>query len=140
MAAIANGGWLVVPHVATLEGVARRTGDVVIAPRDLTRRRIHGLHESTLAAIREGLEATVQQPFGTGYRTVRTDGITIAGKSGTAETAVENRDHAWFAGYVPATNPQFAFTVVLENGGSGSRTAGPVVRRIIQFMLSADIL
>lgn len=140
MAAIANGGWLVVPHVATLEGVARRANDIVIAPRDLSRRRVLGLQQSTLDAIREGLRATVEQPFGTGYRTVRIEGITIAGKSGTAETSVLDRDHAWFAGYVPADNPKYAFAVVLENGGSGSRVAGPVVRRTIQFMLNNGIL
>jgi penicillin-binding protein 2 len=140
MGAIANGGWLVVPHVATLEGVARRAGDIVVAPRDLTRRRVHGLHEQTLIAIREGLRAAVEQPFGTGYRTVRIDGVKIAGKSGTAETSVENRDHAWFAGYVPADNPKYAFTVVLEDGGSGSRVAGPVARKTIQFMLHNGML
>jgi len=140
MAAIANGGWLVVPHVATLEGVARRTDDPGVEPRDLARRRVPGLQVETLQAIREGLVATVQQPYGTGYRTVRLDAVPIAGKSGTAETSAEDRSHAWFAGYFPVDQPQYAVAVMLENGGSGSKVAGPLVREIVQFMAEEDIL
>ena len=135
MAAIANGGWLVVPHVVSPDGVARTTDEIDDAPRDLTRRRIPGLSEETLAAVREGLASAVEQPYGTGYRTVRLDGVAIAGKSGTAETSPEKADHAWFAGYVPADKPRYAFAVVLEHGGSGSRAAGPVAREMVRFMV-----
>ncbi len=140
MAAIANGGWLVVPHIVSPDGIVRRTGEIDDSPRDLSRRRITGLHEETLDLIREGLTAAVEQPYGTGYRTVRIEGIRIAGKSGTAETAPGKPDHAWFAGYVPADKPRYAFAVVLEHGGSGSRTAGPVAREVIRFMIDRGLI
>ena len=135
MAAIANGGWLVVPHVVSPDGIARTTDEIDDSPRDLTRRRIPGLREETLATVREGLASAVEQPYGTGYRTVRLDGVSIAGKSGTAETSPGKADHAWFAGYVPADKPRYAFAVVLEHGGSGSRAAGPVAREVVRFMV-----
>lgn len=82
----------------------------------------------------------VSSPRGTGYRTVRLDEIAIAGKTGTAEAGAGRRDHAWFAGYVPADRPQIAFTVVLEHAGSGGRAAGPAARELVQSLLELDML
>jgi penicillin-binding protein 2 len=110
------------------------------SPRDLSRRRISGLRTETLTAVREGLNEAVEQPYGTGYRTVRLSGVTIAGKSGTAETSPGKPDHAWFTGYVPADAPRYAFVVVLEHGGSGSRAAGPVARELIRFMVDEQLI
>lgn len=140
MAAIANGGWLVVPHAVSSDGVARTSEEIDDTPRDLSRQRVTGLHDVTLRAIQEGLTDAVEQPYGTGYRTVRLENVPIAGKSGTAETSPGKPDHAWFAGYVPAAAPQFAFTVVLEHGGSGSRAAGPLVRELVKSMMEHGLI
>lgn len=120
MAAIANGGLLVTPHVADL--IATSTSAVEIGDR-------------TLAAVRRGLEQVVADPQGTASATVRLDALDIAGKTGTAENASGN-DHAWFAGYAPAERPRYAFVVVIEYGGGGGETAGPVVRRLVEKMHS----
>lgn len=140
IAAIANGGWLVTPHLVSPDGVARDSRDTDDRPHSISRRRITDLSDQTLERIREGMEAVVQQPWGTGHKTVRLDGVKIAGKTGTAETARGRPDHAWFAGYVPADNPQIAFVVVLENGGSGSRAAGPVARELVREMLRLSVV
>lgn len=140
MAAIANGGWLITPHVVSPDGTARTTNDIDDRPRELSRRRITGLSESTLKRVREGLRAVVQEPYGSGYKTVRLDEVSIAGKTGTAETGPSKPDHAWFAGYVPADKPKYAFVVVFEHGGSGSRTAGPVARETIRKMWHLGLL
>lgn len=134
MAAIANGGWLVTPHVVSPDGMARRTDEVDDRPHQVSRRKIRGLSDETLKHVRDGLRAVVQEPSGTGYRTVRLKEVTIGGKTGTAETGSKSHDHAWFAGYVPADNPVYAFVVVLEHGGSGSRAAGPVARELVRRM------
>ena len=140
MAAIANGGWLVTPHVVSADGTARSATDIDDRPQDLSRRRIPGLTEHTLARVREGLRAVVQEPYGTGYKTVRLAEVAIAGKTGTAETGPGKPDHAWFAGYVPADEPRYSFVVVLEHGGSGSRAAGPVTRELVQKMLDSGLV
>ena len=77
---------------------------------------------------------------GTGHRHVFLDDVTIAGKTGTAETGGRKGDHAWFAGYVPAEQPQVAFVVVVEHGGSGGKVAGPLARRLVQEMLRLGIV
>lgn len=97
------------------------------------------LSDRTLAAIREGLELTVEHPQGTG-RKAQIPGLLIAGKTGTAEVNGDKSDHAWFAGYVPADRPRYAFTVFLEHGGSGGKAAAPLARQVIMSMIEADLL
>lgn len=73
----------------------------------------------------------------------------MAGKSGTAQVveikqgeeydeevlAESNRKHAWFIAFAPADDPVIALAVLLENGGGGSSTAGPVAREVIDSYL-----
>ncbi|HUQ69322.1 MAG TPA: penicillin-binding transpeptidase domain-containing protein [Planctomycetaceae bacterium] len=144
MAAIANGGALVTPHLVAAGGptsVAEPLGtDVrpVFAHPDP--QPIEGLHLETLAAIREGLDRVVQDSHGTGYKTVRLDEVAIAGKTGTAEAGGGRPDHAWFAGYAPADHPRVAFAVVLEHGGSGGKTAGPIAREFVRSLLQTGLI
>jgi penicillin-binding protein 2 len=73
----------------------------------------------------------------------------IAGKSGTAqvfgikqdekykesEVAERLRDHGLFIAFAPADDPTIAVAVVVENGRSGSGTAGPIARKVIDAYL-----
>ncbi len=140
MAAIANEGQLVTPHLAGEAGPAKlddsRSFHPVFAHPEA--QPIVGLHPETLAAVREGLTMVVHDPRGTAYNTVRLKDVTVAGKTGTAET--NGADHAWFAGYVPAERPRVAFVVVLEHGGSGGKSAGPVARQFVSSLLELGLI
>jgi penicillin-binding protein 2 len=138
MAAVATGK-LLAPHIG-----ARDQGPGTGGARGLSRfssdengtvplggSAIAGLHPSTLAAVREGLERVVADPKGTAYGSVRLDSIAVAGKTGTAAAGEGRRDHAWFAGYAPAAAPRLAFVVVLEHAGDGAVAAGPVAKRLV---------
>jgi penicillin-binding protein 2 len=140
MAAIANGGYLVTPRLVIDEGAV--DGDAASADQRpaIKPRRVPGFETSTLLPVREGLERVVSDPHGTGYKTVRMQEISIAGKTGTAETGGGRPDHAWFAGYVPADQPRYAFAIVLEHAGSGGKTAGPVAHDLVQIMLEEGLL
>lgn len=147
MAAVANDGYLVEPRFREerpqvdsdrqsaspiqLVGHATESSGV--------RSRIIGLSSETLVRVRSGLRQVVEHPRGTGKR-VRMEQVPIAGKTGTAEIGGGRNDHAWFAGYAPADNPQVAFVVVLEEGGSGGRVAGPVAREFVESLLEFGIL
>jgi len=149
MAAVANGGNLVSPHVAQ-----ERPGDVSrpssqpgsgielvgfaeVAPR--APERVEGLMPGTLERIREALVSVVESPQGTGHL-VRIEGVTIAGKTGTAENGGGRPDHAWFAGYAPAERPRVAFVVFLEQGGSGGQAAGPIAREFVRALSASGQL
>jgi penicillin-binding protein 2 len=140
MAAVANGGYLVTPHVVRDFGPSFGDAESSEFPSATQPQRIAGLTEASLARVREGLEKVVAHPRGTGYKRVRLSQITIAGKTGTAETGGTKGDHAWFAGYVPAREPRIAFVVVLEHAGSGGRVAGPVARQLVEAMLELGVL
>jgi penicillin-binding protein 2 len=137
MAAVGNGGKLVTPKLVDSAGPAtiddRSPADDSSADSSL--RPIPELSSRTLEWVRMGLAQVVADRHGTGYKTVRLNEITIAGKTGTAEPGGGKPDHAWFAGYVPAERPKIAFVVVLENAGSGGHAAGPVARKLVQSLL-----
>jgi penicillin-binding protein 2 len=138
MAAVANGGKLVTPHVvADLGLTSEREVDGAAATPDLPEHRpqsIPGWKNETLAELRAGLEAVVANPDGTGYNTIRVSSVSIAGKTGTAETGGNLPDHAWFAGFAPADAPRIAVVVALEHGGSGAEAAGPIARQVVEHL------
>ncbi len=141
MAAIANGGYLVRPHV--VDAQARLTdgsegGGMSWSAKP--RQKIRGLDPNALEQVRSGLFSAVQDEGGTAYRSTRLDSIAIAGKTGTAEVGGGRPDHAWFAGYAPAGQPQVAFVVMLEHGGSGGSAAGPLARELVKRMQVLGLL
>jgi penicillin-binding protein 2 len=133
VAAVANGGWLVTPHVASEDGWSQQIDHAEAAPV-LQRRRVEGITAEKLEAIQAGMDAAVNDPAGTAYKTVRLPHVRIAGKTGTAEAAPGKPDHAWFAGWFPAEAPEYVVVVVLEHGGSGGRAAGPIAREVVRCM------
>lgn len=57
-------------------------------------------------------------------------------KTGTAEYTAdgETRTHAWITGFTPCEEPEYTITVFVEDGGSGSQTAGPILKEIIEYL------
>ena len=133
MAAVANGGLLVAPHVVR-QGTS--SGDRALPlPQP-----VPGLTYSTLAAIRAGLLRTVADTEGTAHGSLYLEQISIAGKTGTAVIGEGQPEHAWFAGYVPADRPRYAMVVVLERAGNAATAACPVAKRLVLRMLETGLL
>lgn len=141
MAALANGGYLVTPRVVSRSTVGQPTmTSLDDRAESVPKRPIEMVDVELLDRIREGMERVVNHPSGTGYKSVRLSDVKIAGKTGTAEVGGGRSDHAWFAGYVPADEPRYAFAIVIEHGGSGGRTAGPVARAVVERMIELEML
>lgn len=140
MAVVANDGEMIVPHFAHSIVPSSESSTTTRQMISHPRRYVSGIHPGTLERVREGLISVVAHPRGTGYKTVRMKDVTIAGKTGTAETGGGKNDHAWFAGFVPAERPKYAFAVVIEHGGSGSRVAGPVAQKLVRSLLDSGLL
>jgi peptidoglycan glycosyltransferase len=65
-------------------------------------------------------------------------GLSVAGKTGTAETGTQGLNDAWFIGYAPADNPKVAVAVVIEDSsGTGGQVAAPIAGVVIRTALSA---
>ncbi|MDP7040864.1 MAG: penicillin-binding protein 2 [Myxococcota bacterium] len=105
-----------------------------------------------LNMVQKGLEAVVMEEGGTAYYR-RSRKTTMSGKTGTAQVVrlganrldsrdVEyfSRDHAWFAAYAPAQNPDIVIVVLNEHAGHGSSQAAPIAVAVIDkyFELKAQ--
>ncbi len=125
LAAVANGGELVTPHVVT--EVRSPEGQVVarIAPPSAGRVRVSA---QTMAVLQAGLAAVVTR--GTAS-SIQIPGLAVAGKTGTAENP-HGKPHAWFAGYAPADAPRLVVVAIVENAGFGAEFAAPIVRRVVE--------
>jgi len=77
-----------------------------------------GISEDTFKIIKEGMRKAVEERGGTASG-ARVDGMDIAGKTGTAETGIERKTHAWFAGFSPVEKPKISLVIFLEYGGKG---------------------
>ena len=120
----ANGGWLVEPWVV------RSVADQPVSRR-ASRRRI-GWSRATIEAVREGMIAVVRDPHGTGHRAF-TEAVTIAGKTGTAQTHLPEQPHGWFVGFCPVAQPKVAMAIVTEHGGSGGDLPAEIARTICEY-------
>ncbi|MCP4086476.1 MAG: penicillin-binding protein 2 [Actinomycetia bacterium] len=90
--------------------------------------------EAVADPILRGLRGVTINELGTAYEAFSgfpLNSFAVAGKTGTAQVNGK-ADTALFAAWAPATEPRFAVAVVLEEAGFGSRSAAPLVRRILE--------
>lgn len=72
----------------------------------------------------------------------RIDGVSVAGKTGTAENGEDDPYTLWFTGFAPADDPKYAITVLVEDGGGqgqagfGNGIAAPVARQVLEAVLN----
>ena len=102
--------------------------------------------------VREGMRRVVNGPRGTARAIAPETDLLIAGKSGTAQVAAQERDedmdestaqhlrhHALFIAYAPYGNPSIVVVAVVEHGGGGSAEAAPVARTVIDTWLEQGV-
>jgi penicillin-binding protein 2 len=140
-AALANGGTLFVPQlVSRVEGP---DGTVIQSFPPTVRRQVH-VTPAHLAMINSGLTGVVSELHGTAHAAQIAE-VDIAGKTGTAQVSrivrdptdprrgwSTQRDHAWFAGFAPAANPEIALVFLVEHGGSGGHEAAPLMTQVVR--------
>jgi len=123
--AFANGGWLIEPSIV-------KTVDGRPLSHRPSRRRVPW-SASTMDAVRAGMQAVISHPGGTGHRAWN-EAISIAGKTGTAQTHVPGRTHAWFVGYCPVDEPRAAMAILAEFGGSGGDLPAAIARIVCEYL------
>jgi penicillin-binding protein 2 len=157
-ATIARGGTVRDPTL-----IAQR-GERLVPPRPEL-----SLDEALVETILKGLRASVSEPYGTGHHIsypdgtrepiINAEGVTVWAKTGTAQARsrefdlncdgtddveLDDPSHAWFVGLVGAgtedAEPAIAIAVVVEYGGSGGRTAGPIANQIIRALQAEGYL
>ncbi len=125
-AAIANDGKWVKPHLVKKRIEKDKTNTISVEKKKLP------VSEYNLNLIQTALYKTVNESYGTGIA-AGVEGVTVYGKTGSAENHMGEETHAWFAGYAKWEEPEIAFVVFFENGGSGGGVAAPVAATIVEF-------
>lgn len=112
-AVFANGGNLVVPHLAM--DAARSAVDIV--PDDV------------VDVIRDAMRQTVVNGSATSLGSLP---VAVAGKTGTAQWSSVKNPHSWFTGFAPFDDPEIVVTVLVEEGGDHAY-AIPIARDIFDW-------
>jgi penicillin-binding protein 2 len=136
-ALIANGGKLVTPHL--LLGV-QQTGSGGAAPHPAApaAQQIN-IDPGVLDVIRRGLLEATHASFGTSSAIFGGFPVAVAGKTGTAEKAVDPGDgiarlfnQSWWCGYGPYDKPKLVVCALIENGGHGGSVAAPTALKVFE--------
>lgn len=152
-ARIANGGFMVKPHLArdlaVSDRISERSGQRAQA-RQQAQPESLGFSPAHLAVVQQGMNMVSNEPGGTAFSSrIKDKAMALAGKTGSVQvrriTMAERlaglrkqedlpwheRDHALFISYAPVDRPRFACTVVVEHGIGGSRSAAPIAHDVL---------
>jgi hypothetical protein len=122
---------------ATIANRGVRVRSRLVREEPVVRRR--AVRPGVAAQVRDMMVAVVAG--GTG-KAAALPGVTVAGKTGTAElvatgttTGSPENTTAWFVAFAPASKPQVAVAVMLVGAGHGGSSAAPVARRVLEAAL-----
>jgi penicillin-binding protein 2 len=140
-AEIANGGIRYKPHL--VKQIESLDGTIVKAEEPEVEHRI-ALDPGVVQIIHDAMADVVNGARGTAHK-AKLDGITVCGKTGTAQVIKEAqgvhidedklplkyRDHAIFIAFAPKENPKIAVACIIEHGGHGGAAAAPIVHDVM---------
>lgn len=130
VAAIANGGYLVTPHLVS--GVEdNETGRVRVSR--VTNEKIPYIDDRHYNTIHEGMRQAVTSGTAKG---LNIPAVRVAAKTGTAEIGrTKKLVNSWITGFFPYDNPRYAFTVVMEKGPRDNLIGALfVMRQVLEWM------
>ena len=150
---VGQGYMLTTPlHLSLIAGILAKKGTYqlphIVKKNETILKLNKDLSEEDWSKVHNALVDVIYSPNGTGYR-INAGELNLAGKSGTAQVVDISsreeydevrknpllRDHAVFIGFAPYDNPRYSIAVIVENGESGGRTAGPIAKKVIEELL-----
>ncbi|MFL6006727.1 MAG: penicillin-binding protein 2 [Gaiellaceae bacterium] len=136
-ALLANGGKLVTPHLL-LSVDQSITGGAAPHPAAPAAQQIN-IDPGALDVVRRGLLKATHDPLGTSSAVFGGFPVPIAGKTGTAEKAIDPGDgiarlfnQSWWCGYGPYDDPKLVVCALIENGGHGGTAAAPTALKVFE--------
>ena len=115
-------------------------------------------NQENIKIIKDAMYSSSNEPGGTSYGSRLEDKkYTFAGKTGSSQVKkfseeqreaevkqesldYKSRDHALFVAFAPVSDPKYAISVVVEHGGSGSKAAAPIAKKVIKKVLERHSL
>lgn len=145
---IANGGYPIQPFINYNSNV-RKQNRLLFSQNSKYKKE-------TIDVVKKGMYMVVNKKGGTGFfNRIKKKEFEMAGKTGTAQVIAldkktemeENKEkvedkykhHGLFVGFAPYSDPKYGIAVVIEHGESGSISALPVAKQILEFAQEKNI-
>ena len=115
-------------------------------------------NQENINFVKDAFFGATNEPGGTSYGSrLKEKNFMFAGKTGTSQVRkfterqreleiknedlpYEQRDHALFVAFAPYYDPKYSISVVVEHGGSGSRSAAPIAKKVLKKLLERHSL
>ena len=115
-------------------------------------------NQENVKFVLEAMFASTNEVSGTSYSSrINDKKYQFAGKTGTAQVKrismrereldlkieqipYKDRDHALYVAYGPYIDPRYALSIIVEHGGSGSRTAAPIAKELFKLIIDRNDL
>jgi penicillin-binding protein 2 len=142
MGIIANGGTF---YQTRLVQQVQTFDNQIVTAYQVRAKRTLDFSPETLDQVRAGMINVVNGPAGTAHQ-ASLDNVEVAGKTGTAQWGPKHKERtaAWFAGFLPADQPRYAFAAVYEGDvGSkvhGGSTAGPIIANVFKEVYKGQMI
>ena len=154
-AQIANGGYAIKPKII----VDNNPLTLEEAKKSMHNEQLHDSgkklfkSKNNIKIVQEAIFSSTNERFGTSYRSRIDDPkYQFAGKTGTAQVKriskrereldleleqipYKDRDHALYVAYGPYINPRYALSIIVEHGGSGSKAAAPIAKKLFKLII-----
>ena len=154
-AQIANGGYAIKPKII----VDNNPLTLEEAKKSMHSEQLHDpgkklfKSKNNIKIVQEAIFSSTNERFGTSYRSRIDDPkYQFAGKTGTAQVKriskrereldleleqipYKDRDHALYVAYGPYINPRYALSIIVEHGGSGSKAAAPIAKKLFKLII-----
>lgn len=131
VSAVANGGNAVSFNI--VDSLANQAGKAL--DFTLPSNQLSMMNSDVAAKLKKMMRYNVTNHYGES----RYKGLNLCAKSGTAQIdSNENHNIAWFVGFMDDSEHPYAFVVAIENGNSGSQTAGPVAKRVLTKLVESE--
>jgi penicillin-binding protein 2 len=154
-AQIANGGYAIKPKII----VDNNPLTLEEAKKSMHSEQLHDSgkklfkSKNNIKIVQEAIFSSTNERFGTSYRSRIDDPkYQFAGKTGTAQVKriskrereldleleqipYKDRDHALYVAYGPYINPRYALSIIVEHGGSGSKAAAPIAKKLFKLII-----
>ena len=159
-AQIANGGYSIKPRIIVdnnpmpLEEIKRKLIEETLHTQE---KKLFN-DPRNIKIVQEAMFSSTNELYGTSYKSRIDDPkYQFAGKTGTAQVKrismrereldlkieqipYKDRDHALYVAYGPYINPRYALSIIVEHGGSGSRTAAPIAKELFKLIIDRNNL
>jgi penicillin-binding protein 2 len=157
-AQIANGGYKIKPKIV----VNNNPLNIEQAKKSMEEQNLININSKliknnkNISIVQEAMFSSTNEIRGTSYKSrIDNPKYQFAGKTGTAQVKriskrereldlkidqipYNDRDHALYIAYGPYKNPRYALSIIVEHGGSGSKAAAPMAKKLFKLVIDRD--